>query len=329
MTDAATVLARLRSDSALIDAGVDALLDDALERPICEHLAPTEALVGGLAAAIRATAQSPQLAPWIEVALADLRGQLPSDPRPLRERLPPALPGALAGALGRPFTPGRELVRAAINHAAMRSMMRSILQSTLLEFGKRMWSALPDTRRLPGAGFRSRLMDMAKGVASVVGSEVERQLDDRVNTYLDGALADAIDMVIERISDPRHAKEMAAWRADAIPALAAQPQVRFVAELDQIEAADVAADAVALLQAVAAWEELEAALTGALERLFAALGERSLAQLLEGSGLVEAWRPLVRERAAAHARAALTGERFAAWIARVVDGAATEGEPAA
>jgi hypothetical protein len=150
-----------------------------------------------------------------------------------------------------------------------------------------------------------------------------------VNAYLDSALADAIDMVIERISDPRHAKEMAAWRADAVPALAAQPQVRFVAELDKIKDADVAADATSLLGAIAAWEGLEAALTEALDRLLAAVGERSLAEILAGSGLIEAWRPLIRERAAAHARAALTGERFAAWIAEVVDGDSASDEPTA
>jgi len=319
MIDPATIIIRLRTDPALVDAGVDLLLDHALAQPLRDALGPAEVLTTGVAAALRETAASPGLAPWIERELDELRGHLRTDERPVEAALPPAFPAALAKMLGRPFTPGHELVRAAINHAAMRSMMRSVLQSTLLEFGKKMWSALPDTRKIPGAGFRSRLMDMAKGVASVVGTEVERQLDDRVNTFVDGALADAIDMVIERISDPKHSAEMAAWRSDSVTELLHQPQVRFVTELDKIAHTDVAADAVALLQAIAEWEELEASLRAGIERLEEALGERSLAELLAGSGIIEAWRPLVRERLADRARSLITSEAFSGWIARVVE----------
>ncbi len=323
MIDPATVVHRLRTDPELVDAGVDVLLDHALAQPLRDALGPAETLASKAATALRNTAANPELAPWIARELAVLRGHIKPEEGSVADALPPALPAALAEALGRPFTPGHELVRAAINHAAMRSMMRSVLQSTLLEFGKKMWSALPDTRRIPGAGFRSRLMDMAKGVASVVGTEVERQLDDRVNSFVDGALANTIDMVIDRISDPKHSAEMAAWRADSVTELLQQPQVRYIAELDKIAHADVAADALALLRAIAEWEGLEGSIRAGLGRIEEALGERSLADVLEGSGLVESWRPLIRERLADRARSLITSEAFAGWIAQVVEGLPT------
>ncbi|HGG58164.1 MAG TPA: hypothetical protein ENK31_10245, partial [Nannocystis exedens] len=138
MIDAATLLARLRTDSALVDSGVDLLLDQALAEPLGELLGPPEELSSGLATAIRASANNPGLAPWIEAELDRIRSDLNTitDERTLAERLPKTLPDTLGRALGRPFTPDKELVRAAINHAAMRSMMRSVLQRTLLEFGK-------------------------------------------------------------------------------------------------------------------------------------------------------------------------------------------------
>ncbi|HFE47446.1 MAG TPA: hypothetical protein ENJ18_18480 [Nannocystis exedens] len=327
MIDAATLLARLRTDSELVDSGVDLLLDQALAEPIGELLGSPEELSIELATAIRASANSPGLAPWIEAELDRLRSDLKTDERSIAERLPKTLPDTLGRALGRPFTPDKELVRAAINHAAMRSMMRSVLQRTLLEFGKKMWSALPDTRRIPGAGFRSRLMDMAKGVASVVGSEVERQLDDRVNSFVDGTLANTIDMVIDRISDPAHSREMSAWRADSVKALLAEPQARFTAELDKITTADVATDAVALLETFASWEGLENSLRESLEHLQTVLAERSLADLLDGSGLTQAWRPLVHARLTARARMLISSDAFAAWITRVVDEKAADEDP--
>jgi len=69
-------------------------------------------------------------------------------------------------------------------------------------------SAMPDTGWIPGAGIRSKLMGVAKGVASAVGAEVERQLEDRVRSFVDGALGRALDLIVERASDPRYAADM-------------------------------------------------------------------------------------------------------------------------
>lgn len=319
MADAATILARLRTSPDLTAALVDLVIDDALARPL-PALVDASALARRLTAAITATHAAEGLAGWIERALVDLRDALPRRDAPLRDALPPGLPAALSKAARRPFTPSRELVRAVVQHAAMRAMMRTIMQATLTDFGKKMWSAIPDTSRIPGAGLRSRLVDMAKGVASAVGSEVERQLDDRVRGFVDVGLQTAIDMVIDRASDPRFADEQGAWRADMIPAVLALPGARMVAELDQIDPANAAADAVAVIAAIAAWEPLEGEIQAILARASALIAGRSLAELLAGSGLVEAWRPVIAGQLQDHAQALVAGDAFAAWLARVVDG---------
>ncbi|MEZ4452190.1 MAG: hypothetical protein R3B09_22180 [Nannocystaceae bacterium] len=319
MADAETILARLRRDPSLTDELVDLVIDDALDRPL-RALIERLGLAARITAAIRATAESEGLAAWIEAAITDVRGALPRSATPTRDRLPPALPAALASAARRPFTPSRELVRAVVHQAAMRSMVRTILQTTLTDFGKRMWSALPDTSRLPGAGFRSRLVDMAKGVASVVGSEVERQLDDRVRGFIDTGLQTALDMIVERISDPRFADEQAAFRADVIPAVLSLPESRLVGEVDKIHPGHAAIDAVAVIRAVAQWEGLEAEIERILAGADAVVRGRSLRELLEGSGLVEAWRPVVAAQLRHHARGIVDGERFAGWMGRVLEG---------
>ena len=317
MPDASALLERLRDDPAHVEALVDLALDAVLATP-ARALIDAEALAGPLAAGLRASAASPGLTPWIERAVREALGRVQAHERPLREALPPALPGALANAARRPFTPGRELVRAALNHATMRAMVRSVLQATLMDFAKKVWSAVPDTSWIPGAGLRSKLVGVAKGVASAVGSD--SMLEEKVRSFVDGALASAIEMVVEQASDPRYAKEMAQWRADVVPALLAQPQARLVAEVRKVAPEGVAADAAAIVGAFAAWEGLEAAIAARLGEAAELVGEQSVGEVLAGSGLVEAWRPLARERLAAQARAIVAGEAFAGWLARLCAG---------
>jgi hypothetical protein len=316
MTDAATLLQRLRSEPSHVDALVELALADLLATPARALLDPA-ALAGPLAAGLRDSIASAGLRPWIERELAAALALVRPSERPLREFGPPALPGALAGAARRPFTPGRELVRAAVHHAAMRGLMRSILHSTLLDFGKKLWSAVPDTSWIPGAGLRSKLVGVAKGVASAVGSE--SMLEERVRVFVDGALVTALDMVVERISDPRFAGEMAQWRADLVPAMAAQPQRLYVAELHKLKVEEAVADVMVVLEAVASWPALEQEIAAALALVVEALGERSVGAILEGSGLVEAWRPLVQARARERAGALIEGEAFAGWLRRLCE----------
>lgn len=318
MTDAATLLDRLRSDPSHLEALVDLTLDELLATRARDLVDPA-VHAAQLAAGLRASAQSPGLRPWIQRELEAVSARIQPRERPLREYLPPALPAALAGAVRRPFTPGRELVRAALNHAAMRGMMRSVLQTTLLDFARKLWSAVPDTSWIPGAGIRSKLVGVAKGVASAVGSD--SMLEDKVRTFVDGALSTALDMVVERASDPRFAGEMGQWRADMVPALLSQPQSRFVAEQRKLVPADLAADAHHILTAVAEWPELEAQIAAHLGELVDALGERTLGEFLDGSGLVDAWRPQVKARLVAEARRRVASDGFARWLERLCAGA--------
>jgi len=189
----------------------------------------------------------------------------------------------------------------------------------MLEFGRRLRSFVPDSSGLPGAKLRSRLAGVAKGVAAAVGSEVERQLEDRVRGYVDDALGRAVDMAIERFSAPAFAPEMARWRVDVLHGLLRHPLPRLIAERHKYPPELFAADLTAFLRALAGWKPLASALESGLERMFVEIGDQTVGAWLEGSGLERAWRPRLEELMTARIQAIVETEAFAGWLAAVVE----------
>jgi hypothetical protein len=259
----------------------------------------------------------------LAAALAARQDRAVARPGPLAGRLPPGLARILQSALRRPFTPSRELVRAAVDHAGMRALLRTILHTTLLDFATRLRSAMPDTAWIPGAGIRSKLMGVAKGVASAVGAEVERQLEDRVRSFVDGALGRALDMVVERASDPRFAADMATWRGDAARSLLELPEAVFLAEGRKLDLQQLAADLLAAATAVARWDRLPDEATLVLTALLDELQQTTVGEMLADTGFAEAWRTQLAGEMEHHLARLFVDPGFAAWLGDLLDPAST------
>lgn len=322
MPSATDVLARLRDQPARATELAQVLIDAVLAAPAREFIDPGR-IVPAFVAGLRAGAQRADPTHLAE-RLAHHMDRAIARPSPLAGRLPLDLQRVLLAAVRRPFTPSRELVRAAIDHAGMRALLRTILQATILDFATRLRSAMPDTGWIPGAGIRSKLMGVAKGVASAVGAEVERQLEDRVRSFVDGAIGRALDMIIERASDPRFAAEMATWRGDAVRSLLDLPESVFLAERRKLDPQRVAADVHAAVRALAEWDRLPDEAAAALQGLTDELEQRSVGELLAGTGLAEAWRGPLAGELEHHLRRLFVDPGFAGWLTDLLEGPGPE-----
>ncbi|PRP92147.1 hypothetical protein ENSA5_50940 [Enhygromyxa salina] len=330
MSDAAQILARLRDEPRQLDALIELGLDQVLARPLAElvdHQWLATAVTDGLRASVRSAEFEPWLTQRVEQAFARVDG-IDDAGAALGERVPVTLLGPLEQALGRDYRPERELVRALLDHPSTRTILREILQANLLEFGKRMRSMMPDATKLPGGGLgggrggglASRLAGVAKGVASAVGGELERQLEPKVKTFVDDILGVTIDMMVDRVSSEGFAPEFARWRIDVLHAVLAQPINRLVAERHKYPPADLAADAAAILRAVAGWRELGERIEAVLAELIREHGQVSAREFLDGSGLEDAWRPQLHRALSDQAHAIAASDAFAAWLTQLVDG---------
>ncbi len=317
MLTATAVLARLRDQPAHASELAQVLIEHVLAAPARDFIEPTRivpAFVAGMRASVEAATPA-----RLAASIAERQRRAVARSGPVADRLPPELQRVLLTALRRPFTPSRELVRAAVDHVGMRALLRTILHTTLLDFSTRLRSAMPDTGWIPGAGIRSKLMGVAKGVASAVGAEVERQLEDRVKSFVDGALGRALDMIVERASDPRFAAEMASWRSDAARSILGLPEAVLLAERRKLDPHHLAADLLAAAAAVARWDHLPVEATALLQSLVDEIAGSSVGELLAGTGLVEAWRDPLATEMEHHLARLFADPGFAGWLGRLLE----------
>lgn len=318
MSDAQRMLARLRGEPEHLDALVELGLDHLLARPMAELIDP-HWLAKAIGDGIRASARSPQFESWVATRVEQALGRADALTGTLGDKLPVTLLGPLEHALGRPYQPDRELVRGLLDHPSTREILREILQANVLEFGKRMRAVMTDATSLPlGGGLASRIAGVAKGMASAVGGELERQLEPKVRSYVDDALGVAVEMLVDRVSSEEFAPEFASWRVDVLHAFMTQPVNRLVAERHKYPPQDFAADAAAILRALAAWRGLTDQLETALDDLLRQQGDVSAREFLDGSGLEAAWRPQLQQALGDMAREVVQTDAFAAWLEKLL-----------
>lgn len=318
MQSATDVLARLRDQPARAAELAQVLLDAVLAAPARDFIDPTRivpAFVAGLRAGVEHAAPE-----RLAAAIAERQRRATARPGPVADRLPPELVRVLQTLVRRPFTPGRELVRAAVDHAGMRALLRTVLQTTILDFATRLRSAMPDTAWIPGAGIRSKILGVAKGVASAVGAEVERQLEDRVRSFVDGALGRALDMIVERASDPRFAADMATWRGDAVRSLLGLPESVYLAERRKLDPELLVTDLHAAARALARWDRLPAEVAAVLQDLTDELQTTTIGELLADTGFIEAWRGPLTGELEHHLRRLFVDPGFAGWLTDLLEG---------
>ena len=318
MTASARILARLRDEPAHLDSLVTLGLDHVLDRPLGE-LVDAAWLAKAVTDGVRSSARSPEFEGWIAERVEQGLARIDRLDGALGDKIPMTLLGPLEQALGRPYQPDRELVRALLDHPSTRSILREILQANILEFGKRMRAMVPDAGKLPGGGLVSKFAGVAKGVASAVGGELERQLEPKVKSFVDDILGVAVDMMIDRVSSEEFAPDFSKWRIDVLHALLAQPVDRLVAERHKYPPKDFAADVAAILKALAAWRGLAEEIEAIVAELIGEHGHESARQFLDGSGLEQAWRPQLQQGLVDQARELVATPGFEGWLAALVD----------
>ncbi|MFT5584450.1 MAG: hypothetical protein ACI9VR_002035 [Cognaticolwellia sp.] len=314
MPDATLLLGRLRGEPKHMQDLVNLVLEDLLERPLAELVDPKmvgDALLKGL----RSSLKNPGTKSWIGERLQQGIAQLKSDQRSLLRRVPREAVEPVQDLLQRPYSPDPQMLRAMVDHQAMRNLMREVLTHSLTDFASLL---RPPTKAL-GTGRLAQWAGAASVAAKMVGSEVERQLEGRIRVYVDGAISHAIGIAVENICDPKNADEYGKMRSDMVDVALAFPVSTWGEELAKLEPIALVDDVHQILSAAAASEELEKELRDVLERMVQEQGHLSARTFLEGSGLEESWRPPLQTLMLSHTRHVVESQVFADWLHKVCE----------
>ena len=313
----ADLLNKLRGEPEHLRKLVTLVVDDLLDRPVEDLVEPawlSERVVEGF----RASVDDERTKDWIRSRVQEARARLDEESGPLLYKVDGGLVDPVKDLLRRPYEPNEQVMRALLDHRATRSMVREILTDTLTEYAKSI--KVPDqaSRVIKSTGIgRSRLAQWAgaaKAAAEIVGSEVEKRMDDRVTAYVDGAISRSIEIAVKHACAQENTEAWADMRADSVDILLGFPVETWAGEIDKLDLDQLIDDLAATLRAFAHSDAFPEQVQGMLE-LTVREGEGMTArEFLAGSGLEETWRESLEELLNERVQAFVATEAFEVWL---------------
>ncbi|MEN9799620.1 MAG: hypothetical protein RL653_3317 [Pseudomonadota bacterium] len=316
----APTLARRLADPSLPHAQRLAALsvDEALQQPVSTLLPPAraasvvlEAVKGWLATegALLALGRAVESIRQEALAVDSLGDELPEQ-----------LVEGLERWLARPWSPDRAVVLALLDRKPVRQLIRQLLKDALLEFGESVTAPVQGVAR-GLTGFAKKATERAGvfgAVASVVGSEVERQLERRAADFADQALSGVLQKLADDFSSPSRAEAQAEMRAALFEGFLG---IHGGALAREVTRADVVGGTRVLREAMDGWLSSavgEAQLRRTVERIVAREAHRPAGEVLEELGLRAALRGFVVEMLTERIRAVAATEAFHAFAAELL-----------
>jgi hypothetical protein len=317
MPQADEVLRRLREDDEQLVSFADLLIDHALDRPLRSSI-DREFLAAAICKGLTTLAEEETLEAWLaQRATRSLEGS-EKITGVIGDRIPVTALAPLQAFLSRELTPDPALVHALMDHPSLHQLMRELLQANVLEFARRAKDIVAGGTPKAARGIGGMLGAVAKNVASVASSAVEKQLEDRARLFVEDAIAKAVETTINRFCDPAHAEDMATWRVDVLHALLQQPIETLIAERHKYPPEAFAEDTAAMIKALASWSELRSRVDGGLEFFLDLHGDQTARDWLDGSGLESALRDEVRAELVRQGRTLVQTPAFEGWLSALM-----------
>lgn len=299
------LLNSLRNSRAAVAGLIGAWMDDVLERPVGE-LFNTSELAVAIATGIRGVAADSRnedfLRERIAIAIEELQdlegaGKLPT--RGVK---------AIRNLAAQPIVLDEELVSALLDHEAAHTLLREVLQQSLLGFTAKVASVFP------GGETAFWLVDKARELAASAAGDVGTSIEQRVNESVDEALAPAFKLTAARIADEKFAGEMGDWRGHVLDVLLDWPMRELMGTLKQVDPEELAAQLAAFLQGIAEWTMLDKTIEKSLESTLDRAGDQSLGSLLAGTSVEKDWRPALEKQLVEAVWPFVQSAAFETWI---------------
>ncbi|MFT3714089.1 MAG: hypothetical protein QM817_41030 [Archangium sp.] len=316
--DATTLISKLQSEDgsrALAKLSVEALLAQPLET-----LLPREALRAGTRKVLEAWLAAPEGAKAIDELVERVVNELQAQSRSVKDVAPREATTLIREVLGRPFSPDRRVVLTVIDRPPMRELVRQLLLTAILDFGRKASAPVAGVARglgslakLAGETVKSRTGGLGSLVGAVSG-EVERQVEKRAVDFVDAALGGVFGQIADALSDPARAHEASELRQAFFDGLIELTGTQLAREVMN---SDVAGGAELIRSSLKRWLASDAANTQ-LDQLAALTlkhdGARPANEVLKQLGVLEVTIELGTEHLARHIRTVTATPAFATWL---------------
>ena len=252
------------------------------------------------------------------------RAEARTSTTPARDLVPAEAQAVVRTVLAQPWAPSEDLTYAVINHDAVRTLVREVLQGAMSKLVHRLRQV--DQGSLGGVGGKvvkrgkglfggvaGGLGAAAEGLMGTVRDEITATLDARMRETLGAATDEAIRGIAAWVADPAHAEPVAALRISILDLVLDLPIGELVQELDEVSNEAVVDAVFQGLREAAARDDLEAELHGTITRAIAPWADERLGTWLDALALREVWSDASDGLITPLARRVVHTEEFGTW----------------
>jgi hypothetical protein len=231
--------------------------------------------------------------------------------------LPDDVRASLAELLGRPAPIPRRVIDEAVASEQVREAVRAMLQETLTNFLDRAFAVAPGGAGLRGMlGWGARAAGAAgRGLLGGLGGELQRQLEERVRDFIDGAVAMVQTRIADRLASDDTAALLGRRRRQAFEALLGLTEGEAAARIERLPLPLLDALAPRTLTHNLRRREVREAVRAELHATFAELSHRTLGAILDELGLRDRAAAALRMHALPLGRAFLASPEYQRWLA--------------
>jgi hypothetical protein len=309
-----------RSDGAAADRLAQLMLEQLFSARV-DAVLPPKQVAAWARLALEGWLASPEALATLERHLETTVNAFNTDRRRLRELAPKELRETVLELTQRSYSPDRRVVLTLLDRPPMRELIRALVLDTVTAFGARM--AAPAATVTKGLGGLARFAaDQMKarggalgGIVGAVSNEVQAQLEKRASEFADAAISGVLAEIADAICDPKRAQEAAQLRVEIVEGALELTLPQLARELINL---DVPGGAKVLREGLSQWlasPEGKAKLDDAAAKVQL---DRTVGQLLEGIGQLEAARTIGRELIRSRLGELFDSPAYATWLAEVL-----------
>ncbi len=229
--------------------------------------------------------------------------------------LPDSARAEIAEMLGKPAPIPQKMIDEAVSSEGVRDQIREALRDSISNFIKGAGGQSSGAGAIRGAlGFGARAFGAAgKAVLGGLGDELQKQMQERVKDFVDGAVEGVQDRIAKRLADPKTAEDLGKRRRKAFLKFLETPESKAAAAIEKGPHAKIDALIPAIVRHNVERKELREAIRDEVAAVVAELSTETIGELLDRAGA----RTVARDALHAHIlpmmREVVKTPEFTAW----------------
>lgn len=302
--------------SELVTLGVNYLL----QQPINE-LVDSSFVVEQIILALRTAAEGEQTERWARENLEHIQKLTPQG-KPA-DHISQDVLVPLQELLIQPMALDLNLIQRLLDHKAVEKLFHDVLASTFESFASRFTFISSNSQKSVSTGFSKLRGWRDKALQSTplgnIAQQIEEQIQQKTAEHVEKSVKSTLQLAAEHIASASNRELQGEYRLHLLDSIIQTNNAVYIQQLEEVGLDRIVATVASTIRAFLSRDDFQEGLQTAINQGLDLMGDKTLAMVLEESGLGDAWREESEKQIETVANQFVASEEFAEWLARLLD----------